>query len=873
MATQALPFSSILNKPTTLSGYGITDGLNNSLLSGKLYVGNASDIGTAVDMSGDVTISNAGVTAIGAGKVTNDMLAGSIAISKLSITGTPDATKFLRDDGSWQTVAAGITSLNGLTAATQTFAIGSTGTAPNWASVTDVHTLHLPDAGASATSGMMTNGTQTLAGAKTFSSDVTIASAQALLWSTDVSLSRNAPDHLAQRRGLNAQAFSLSETYTSSTNYGELRLTATAGGSYRLDSATGSSGTTRGIVLGKDVNGTKTDWLTIDTSGNVGIGASTPGAKLDVAGNVIVGGYRTSNELLINEYDSSKYGYITAGDSDRNYETGFILRYRDSSGNPQTAMTIGAGTGDIGIGVSTPYAKVGIKTSSTAGLTRALQIFNPYGSGGAVGIGFSVNSDVYPKGGIAYSHTGSYGVGDMLFLQGAEDANAVALSNVVMVIKNNGRVGIGSTTSPSAQLHVTQPAATSGSPTAFTITGALHTNLQASTEAPDVDVNLSRTVQFATGALTTQRAFRIQAPTYAFVGASTLSTATVLSISGPPLAGTNATITKKVALAIGTLGANAGEYGLVVTATSGVNTAYFLQCINNNNISVVEVSTSTTAFRLYNSATDILQVDHIGNNIITGSATILNFASGFGSIRKSGNGISIQSYDSILLGPGADSGGTGERTVSQRNGTNAQVHRVYNTYTSGTGTVASNTIVGEWGGIDWTATANTMTFGTWKGSSGGTARDLAVVSSSDLYLSGGSLTGTDQVGKHAYVQGGKGTGAGAPGTLIFQAGAVLGSGTTAHTLATAFTLTNSTTLTFADACNIAVNATTGTKIGTATSQKLSVWNATPVIQPTTGVAAATFVTNTSLIADDTATFDGYTIGQVVKALRNIGLLA
>ncbi len=73
--------------------------------------------------------------------------------------------------------------------------------------------------------------------------------------------------------------------------------------------------------------------------------------------------------------------------------------------------------------------------------------------------------------------------------------------------------------------------------------------------------------------------------------------------------------------------------------------------------------------------------------------------------------------------------------------------------------------------------------------------------------------------------------------------------------------------------NITTDTTTGTKIGTATSQKISLWNATPIIQPTTGVTAATFVTNTSLIANDTATFDGYTIGQVVKALRNIGILA
>jgi hypothetical protein len=48
---------------------------------------------------------------------------------------------------------------------------------------------------------------------------------------------------------------------------------------------------------------------------------------------------------------------------------------------------------------------------------------------------------------------------------------------------------------------------------------------------------------------------------------------------------------------------------------------------------------------------------------------------------------------------------------------------------------------------------------------------------------------------------------------------------------------------------------------------------TPIVQSTAAVAAATFVANTSSIANDTATFDGYTLGQVVKALRNAGLLA
>lgn len=46
----------------------------------------------------------------------------------------------------------------------------------------------------------------------------------------------------------------------------------------------------------------------------------------------------------------------------------------------------------------------------------------------------------------------------------------------------------------------------------------------------------------------------------------------------------------------------------------------------------------------------------------------------------------------------------------------------------------------------------------------------------------------------------------------------------------------------------------------------------PVARATVAGAAAAFVANTSAIADDSATFDGFTIGQVVKALRNIGIL-
>jgi len=80
-------------------------------------------------------------------------------------------------------------------------------------------------------------------------------------------------------------------------------------------------------------------------------------------------------------------------------------------------------------------------------------------------------------------------------------------------------------------------------------------------------------------------------------------------------------------------------------------------------------------------------------------------------------------------------------------------------------------------------------------------------------------------------------------------------------------------VTVKNAINITFETTTGSKIGTATNQRIGFWNATPIVQPTTGVAAAAFVANAGTAVNDASTFDGYTISQVVKALRNTGLLA
>lgn len=61
-------------------------------------------------------------------------------------------------------------------------------------------------------------------------------------------------------------------------------------------------------------------------------------------------------------------------------------------------------------------------------------------------------------------------------------------------------------------------------------------------------------------------------------------------------------------------------------------------------------------------------------------------------------------------------------------------------------------------------------------------------------------------------------------------------------------VTVSQDLTFADAKNIIANATTGTKIGTATTQKLAFFNSTPIVQPANTVAIDDVLVNLGLRA-------------------------
>jgi hypothetical protein len=211
-------------------------------------------------------------------------------------------------------------------------------------------------------------------------------------------------------------------------------------------------------------------------------------------------------------------------------------------------------------------------------------------------------------------------------------------------------------------LSLTQAVSTTGSPNALVVAGGAHTTLTASTEAVDVNINLARTVQFATGALATQRAVVYQAPTYAFVGASTITNAATVAIAGAPVKGTNATITNTHALLIqaGATSTAAASYGLTVNAQTGGTANYAAQFIGGN----VGVATSTPAYTLDVSGT-------INGTYIRSAAGAIGSV-GFGNV----NYASDSTYYAVKQD------GNGRTTV---NGANSSVGGILLTYDNGVG--------------------------------------------------------------------------------------------------------------------------------------------------------------------------------------------
>ena len=218
-------------------------------------------------------------------------------------------------------------------------------------------------------------------------------------------------------------------------------------------------------------------------AGNVGIGTAGPGAKLDVRGNILAGGGAVDGGTSANSF-------LSISDSSLTNSRGIQFLGNDGTQNPRvnirhitngdhyvqfnSAFSTGIGyadwvftNGNVGIGTTSPENVLDLG-NGTAG--RAL-VFAKYGSFGTeysdadVLIGRMVKPKLGAVGEV-HSYTGTHTVsaikldnsGDFQFSTQAsgayvEDDTYDFDSNIKMVVKNSGNVGIGTTT-PEAKLNV-----------------------------------------------------------------------------------------------------------------------------------------------------------------------------------------------------------------------------------------------------------------------------------------------------------------------------------------------------------------------------------------------------------------------------------
>lgn len=109
----------------------------------------------------------------------------------------------------------------------------------------------------------------------------------------------------------------------------------------------------------------------------------------------------------------------------------------------------------------------------------------------------------------------------------------------------NGALAVGASTPGADWLSVQEAAQAGANAIALRVVAGAHTAMPASNDVPCVKFDLSATRQWATGAVANEDGVQITYPTFAFVGASTVTDAATLHVTGAPVAGANATLTNK----------------------------------------------------------------------------------------------------------------------------------------------------------------------------------------------------------------------------------------------------------------------------------------------------------------------------------------
>lgn len=308
------------------------------------------------------------------------------------------------------------------------------------------------------------------------------------------------------------------------------------------------------------------------------------------------------------------------------------------------------------------------------------------------------------------------------------------------------------------------------------------------------------------------------------------------------------------------LSSNAGTGGLNKNIFIGADTIGAVATFGSSNNVIIghETDTSPAPGVLVSTGDfNILIGSGAGSSVTSGSANISIGPSAGRNISNGGANVTIgasagSSYNgsnAVFLGSNAGKDATnGLNIVSVGNAALFSL-------TNG----SKNTAIGSSSGAGITTTSDNTFVGFQAGRYRGAAPDVNTNSVQGVYV--GSDTKSIAAG-------------GATNEIVIGYNAV-GNGsnsvTLGHTTVTSTYLRGDIHL--ENSPSIYFSTVTGTSIGSAPTEKFSFYGVAPIVQPDNLITSATVVHGSGQAVKDDSTFGGYTIGQIVKALQTLGLLA